>query len=138
MAETVSLKALARLVLARDSERDSSRDRVSRRSHAAEALPRQSASPVSDASPGGPILFETKLLAPLLWFERVAPPVEGEPLYEKPCIARRGKVEERDGVLLHFCTECGAWGAFGYGVGLRAGRAGRWYCATHRPRGRAA
>jgi hypothetical protein len=49
--------------------------------------------------------------------------------------ARRGQVDERpDGLFLHFCEECGAWGAFGYGVSLRTGKLGRWYCAAHRPR----
>jgi len=32
----------------------------------------------------------------------------------------------------------GAFGAFGYGVSLRAGRLGRWYCAEHRPGARPA
>jgi hypothetical protein len=42
-------------------------------------------------------------------------------------------VEEVDGMLLHFCAECGAWGSFGSGINLRAGRLGVWYCAEHRP-----
>jgi hypothetical protein len=33
----------------------------------------------------------------------------------------------------HFCEICGEWGAFGYGVALRHGRVGRWYCFKHRP-----
>jgi hypothetical protein len=73
------------------------------------------------------------LLAPLLWYERVAKPVEGEPGLDLPCAARRGRVQELDGLFLHFCVECGAYGAFGYDVSLRAGRLGRWYCAEHRP-----
>jgi len=69
------------------------------------------------------------------WFERVIPRAEGEPGLEVLCASRRGRVEARpDGLLLHFCAECGAWGAFGYGVRLGAGRVGRWYCAEHRPR----
>lgn len=61
-----------------------------------------------------------------------------EPGLRHPCAARRGVVEELpDGSLLHFCTECGSWGAFGYGVSRRAGRLGRWYCAAHRPQGAA-
>jgi hypothetical protein len=43
-----------------------------------------------------------------------------------------GKVEQRHGLLLHFCAECGAWGSFGVGVSLRVGRLDRWYCAEHR------
>ena len=57
-----------------------------------------------------------------------------EPGLRQPRAARRGRVEELpDGSSLHFCTECGAWGAFGYGVNMRAGRQGRWFCAAHRP-----
>jgi hypothetical protein len=33
----------------------------------------------------------------------------------------------------HYCEVCGEWGAFGYGVALRHGRIGRWYCFKHRP-----
>lgn len=79
---------------------------------------------------------DAELLSLSPWFKRVIPPVQGEPGFEIPCASRRGRVEERpDGLLLHFCAECGAWGAFGYGVHLGAGRLGRWYCAEHRPRG---
>ena len=69
-------------------------------------------------------------------FERVIPRSDSEPGLELPCVARRGRVQELAGALLHFCIECGAYGAFGYGVRLRAGRPGRWYCAEHRPRQR--
>ena len=79
---------------------------------------------------------EAELLSPAPWFERVAAPVKGEPGFESACATRRGRIEELpDGLLLHFCAECGAWGAFGYGVNLRASRLGRWYCAAHRPQG---
>jgi hypothetical protein len=72
-------------------------------------------------------------------FEPDVPAGKGEPGLKQPCVARRGRVEDLpDGPLLHFCTECGAWGAFGYDTNLRAGRAGRWYCAAHRPQGAAA
>jgi hypothetical protein len=68
--------------------------------------------------------------------EAAIAPVEHGCGFETPCDARRGQVDERpDGLFLHFCEECGAWGAFGYGVSLRTGKLGRWYCATHRPRG---
>jgi hypothetical protein len=78
--------------------------------------------------------LEANVVAPAGCFERIVPRAVSEPCLEKPCAARRGKVEEReDGVFLHFCNECGAWGAHGYGVNLRAGRVGRWYCAAHRP-----
>ncbi len=80
---------------------------------------------------------EAQLLSPAPWFKRVIPPAEGEPGLEMPCASRRGRVQELEGALLHFCAECGAWGAFGYGVNLSAGRRGRWYCAAHRPQGTA-
>jgi hypothetical protein len=63
--------------------------------------------------------------------DRQAP--EGEPELEQTCSARRGRVEETGGVLLHFCIECGRFGPYGYGVRLRAGQLGRWYCHEHRP-----
>jgi hypothetical protein len=67
---------------------------------------------------------------------RVAPTVDGEPGLEQPSLARRGRVVVLDkGVILHFCVKCGRFGAFGYGVRLRAGHPGRWYCGEHRPRG---
>ena len=72
-----------------------------------------------------------ELLAPLF---NPASPAENEPGFCEPCVARRGRVEVRDGILLHFCTECGAWGAFGYRVNLRADQPGRWYCGAHRPK----
>jgi hypothetical protein len=75
-------------------------------------------------------------LTPLQQFERVVPWSDREPSLELPCIARRGRVQELAGAILHFCVECGAYGAFGYGVRLRGGRPGRWYCAEHRPRQR--
>ena len=76
---------------------------------------------------------ENNLLAPTPLFERVAQPAEGEPGLEQPCIARRGRVQQLDGVFLHFCVKCGRFGAYGCGVRLRAGQLGRWYCAAHRP-----
>jgi hypothetical protein len=60
-----------------------------------------------------------ELIAPAPWFARFSSPTEGEPPYEMPCAARRGRVEDRGGVVLHFCTECGTWGSFGFGVNLR-------------------
>jgi hypothetical protein len=74
-----------------------------------------------------------KLLAPTLLSERGEQPAEGEPGLEQRWAARRGRIQELEGAFLHFCVECGAFGAFGYGVSLRAGRLGRWYCAEHRP-----
>jgi hypothetical protein len=34
-------------------------------------------------------------------------------------------------LFLHFCTECGRWGAYGYGA--TGDNPGRWYCWLHRP-----
>lgn len=34
--------------------------------------------------------------------------------------------------FIHNCA-CGQWGSFGYGVNLRAGKEGKWYCREHRP-----
>jgi hypothetical protein len=59
---------------------------------------------------------------------------EGKPNFDAPCGARRRRIEKREGLFLHFCIDCGAWGAYGHGVNLRAGRLGHWYCAVHRPR----
>ena len=67
-------------------------------------------------------------------FARLAPRAASEPDLEQPCAARRGRVQELpdNGALLHFCCRCGRFAAFGYGVHLRAGRLGRWYCGAHR------
>jgi hypothetical protein len=67
-------------------------------------------------------------------FGRVVPMADGEPGIEQPFTGRCGRVQVLDGAFLHFCVECGRFAAFGYGVHLRAGRLGRWYCAAHRPR----
>jgi hypothetical protein len=76
---------------------------------------------------------KAELIAPAQWFERVAPRTDGELGFAMPCAARRGRVEQRGGVVLHFCAECGAWGLFGYSVNQRGDQLGRWYCARHRP-----
>lgn len=66
-------------------------------------------------------------------FERLVPHDASEPGLEQPCAARRGRVQELEGAFLHFCCRCGRFAAFGYGVRLRAGQLGRWYCGEHRP-----
>jgi hypothetical protein len=76
---------------------------------------------------------ENKLLAPTPLSERGEQPAEGEPGHEHPCAARRGRLQELNGVFLHFCVECGRFGPYGYGVRLRASQLGRWYCREHRP-----
>jgi hypothetical protein len=81
-----------------------------------------------------PNIHEAELVAPAPWFNRVILQAESEPGLSMPCTSRRGRVAVLpSGLFSHFCTECGAWGAFGYGVNLRAGRMGRWYCAAHKP-----
>jgi hypothetical protein len=85
-----------------------------------------SQNPATLVSDGG----RAELLAPLF---KPMLPANGEPSLEQPCAARRGRVQELDGAFLHFCTVCGRFGAFGYGVHLGSGKLGRWYCAAHRP-----
>ncbi len=91
---------------------------------------------VRDAKPEILALFHREGVAlPLTpGFARVAK--QGEPGLDQPCATRRGRVRVLDRVFLHFCEVCGRFGAFGYGVYLRAGQLGHWYCGEHRPRGR--
>jgi hypothetical protein len=78
-------------------------------------------------------LSDTELLAPSPWFERAIPTTGGEPGLEQPCVARRGRVQKLERGFLHFCIECGRFGAFGFGVSIRSGRLGHWFCEEHRP-----
>jgi hypothetical protein len=101
-----------------------------------EPTPAKAAKRAKPANPSGAVSeregtpSEPTLLAPGFWFDRFGPP--GEPPFDQPCPSRRGLVERRGAVFLHFCNTCGAWGAFGYGV--VGDRPGRWYCREHRPR----
>jgi hypothetical protein len=124
MSETVSLKALARLVLERDSARDNQRDTVSHTHLPGSETPRELR---VRTPPPDPIVLQ---------FARVMPRTSGEPSLEQPCVARRGRIQELNGAFLHFCVECGRFGAFGCGVHLSTGRLGRWYCGEHRPQTR--
>jgi hypothetical protein len=74
---------------------------------------------------------EADMLALPAWFEHSAAPVPGEPAFDLPCSARRGRNDRRGPMHLHFCLKCGAWGAYGYGV--TGDLPGRWYCRDHRP-----
>jgi hypothetical protein len=65
--------------------------------------------------------------------QAVSSPAKDEPSLEQPWAAWCGRVAEHGGALLHFCIECGRFGPYGYGVRLRAGQLGRWYCREHRP-----
>ena len=53
------------------------------------------------------------IFAPERWVELVAG--ASEKPFETPCPERRGLVKRKGGAFLHFCVECGRWGAFGYG-----------------------
>ena len=122
MSETETLKALAHRVLDRDGARDSSETL----SFASISL---SFHRLRHVAPFG--IAATEHLA------RIVPHSDGEAGLERPCSARRGRVVVLDnGAFLHFCCQCGRFAAFGYGVRLRAGQLGRWYCGEHRPRGR--
>ena len=126
MVEAVSLKALARQILAREREQESLSQGCPK---AGEALGQSAGHYV----PAHQAPFDA--LAPC---GRIAPLAEGEPGLERPCAARRGRLQELpdNGALLHFCYRCGRFAAFGYGVRLRAGQLGRWYCGEHRPEAR--
>jgi hypothetical protein len=58
---------------------------------------------------------------------------ETEPSLEQPCVSRCGRVQQVGGIFLHFCAHCGSFAPFGFGVSLRTGDVGRWYCTRHRP-----
>jgi hypothetical protein len=104
----------------------------------AKLLAKQKVEVLQALAAGASLADRSNAEPPSARFERAIPASNGEPGLKQPCTARRGRVEELpDGSLLHFCAECGAWGAFGYGVNRRAGRQGRWYCAAHRPQGAA-
>jgi hypothetical protein len=78
----------------------------------------------------------TAIIAPGKWVERIAVPASSEPGFSEPWPPRRGRIESQGKTLLHFCSVCGAWGSYGFGVNLRGGRMGRWFCAVHRAHGR--
>jgi hypothetical protein len=83
-------------------------------------------------------LAGTAIIAPGKWVERIAVPASNEPGYCEPWPPRRGRMESQGNMLLHFCSVCGAWGSYGFGVNLRGGKMGRWFCAAHRAHGRTA
>jgi hypothetical protein len=126
MAETVSLKVLARRILAREREQES----------LSQGCPK--AGETLGQSVGHRVSAQQDALAATPDFARVMPIADGEPSLQQPCAARRGSVQELpdNGAFLHFCRRCGAFAAFGYGVRLRAGQLGRWYCGEHRPAAR--
>jgi hypothetical protein len=70
---------------------------------------------------------EGPIISPARW----AGAASDGPPFEEPGLERRGLVERQGSVFLHFCVECGRWGAYGYGTTLS--RPGRWYCRLHRP-----
>ena len=94
-------------------------------------LLRIASAPASDAaiqSEDSPTI-SAAVIAPRRWVEVVAG--ANEPSFEMPCPERRGLVERRGRLFLHFCTECGRWGAYGHGA--TGDNPGRWYCWPHRP-----
>jgi hypothetical protein len=121
MAEAVSLKALARQIFARERGRES----------LSQGCP--NAGETLGQSAGQRAAAREAPADVLALFSRIVPFADGEPGLEQECDARRGRVQEVDGAFLHFCVQCGRFAAFGYGVRLRVGRLGRWYCGEHRP-----
>ncbi len=125
MNDTLGLKALARSILARHSKLDwapiSAKDQTRPSNAGVPASILNTSIPVADLTATSP------------WFRRVAAGADDEPGLETPCEARRGRVQSLDKMFLHFCVQCGAYGPFGYGVNMRAGHLGRWYCRKHRP-----
>jgi len=97
--------------------------KLSRSSDTIDTLRRNGLAPPSDVARSAPVI------APVRWAEGAA--LAGGPAFEQPCPERRGLVERRGGAFLHFCIECGRWGAYGYGC--TADKPGRWYCWLHRP-----
>ena len=138
-AETGGLKALARVVLARDTRRDRNRDRVSRQPPEIET-PSETVSSGETANSDGersPASWSeaeagtapATVIAPVQWFG--AQSAADEPPYDQPCPVRCGVIRYPQGRFEHFCAVCGAWGGFGYGaIGKEPGR---WYCFAHRP-----
>jgi hypothetical protein len=70
---------------------------------------------------------EGQVISPARWAGIAA----DELPFDEPCSERRGLIERRGALFLHFCVECGRWGAYGYD--LAHDRPGRWYCRQHRP-----
>ena len=75
-------------------------------------------------------LETAEVIAPARWVSGAAGN-SPEASFETPCIERRGLLERRNGIFLHFCVECGRWGTYGYGA--TGEKPGRWYCHLHRP-----
>jgi hypothetical protein len=61
-------------------------------------------------------------LTPFHRFEPVIPRSNFEPGLELLCVARRDRVQDLAGAILYFRIECGAYGAFDYGVRMRDDR----------------
>src|SRR3984893_5080294 len=107
--------------------------------HAATPPPVSCSEAAADGEHGSDMTFAgTAIIAPGKWVERIAVPASSEPGFSEPWPPRRGRIESQGDMQLHFCSVCGAWGSYGFGVNLRGGRMGRWFCAVHRAHGRTA
>jgi hypothetical protein len=107
--------------------------------HAATPPPLSFSAAAADDEHGSDMpLAGTAIIAPGKWVERIAVPASNEPGFPEPWPPRRGRIESQGNTLLHFCCVCGAWGTYCFGVNLREGRMGRWFCAAHRSHGRTA
>jgi hypothetical protein len=82
-----------------------------------------------DGDPPRSTMGSPEVISPVAWF--AGEQAVDEAPFDQPCPERRGRIIRRNGLLLHFCFACGAWGAYGYGV--TGTPAGRWYCRDHRP-----
>jgi hypothetical protein len=65
------------------------------------------------------LLADPAIIAPGKWVERISFPASTEPGFSEPWPPRRGRIESQGNTLLHFCSVCGAWGSYGFGVDLR-------------------
>jgi hypothetical protein len=107
--------------------------------HAATPPPVSFSEATANGEHGGDMPLDgTAVIAPGKWVERIAVPTSSEPGFSEPWPPRRGRIESQGNTLLHFCCICGAWGSYGFGVNLRDGKMGRWFCAAHRAQGRTA
>jgi hypothetical protein len=98
--------------------------------HAPAPLPAELVARIREAKPAVLAILaeiERPIISPARW----AGATSDGPSFEEPCPERHGRIERQGAMFLHFCVECGRWGAYGYGATLS--QPGRWYCRLHRP-----